>query len=118
MDFECQLKAKKISVSSRNTTSSLSSDNSEGQGGMHSFSDRKATSPGDGSIPSCKVRDFIHPSSKGINSKPASQLLNDMSRTDFGYQNQRFSQSKVESDGQSMGENKFALVGKINDPNR
>ena len=72
MEFECQFKVKRISVSLINTISSLSSDNSERQGGMHSFSNRKAASPSDGSIPSCRVRDFVHPSSKGINSKPAS----------------------------------------------
>jgi hypothetical protein len=70
MDSECQWKTERTSVSSRNTTNSLSSGNSEQQGGMQSFSGRKEASPGIGSMPSCRVRDFIHPSSEGITSKP------------------------------------------------
>jgi hypothetical protein len=118
MDSECQWKAERTSVSSRNTTNSLSSDNSEQQGGMQSFSGRKAASPGVGSMPSCRVRDFVHPSSEGITSKPPSQLVNDMSRREFGFQNQSCSQSKLKSAGQSTGEKEFASMGKINDSNR
>lgn len=75
---------------------------------MESFSGMKAISPGDDSISSSRARDFVHPSSEGITSKPTSQLLDIRSRMEFGYQNQSYSQSNVESNGQSMGENKFS----------
>lgn len=65
MESEHQLKAEWSSVSSINTTYLLSSDNSEQLSGMQSFSGRKASAPGVGSMPSCRVRDFVHPSSEG-----------------------------------------------------
>ena len=84
MESEHQLKAEWSSVSSINTTYLLSSDNSEQLSGMQSFSGRKASAPGVGSMPSCRVRNFVHPSSEGITSKPPSQLFNDLSRREFG----------------------------------
>ena len=105
MDSEHQLKAEWSSVSSINTTNSLSSDNFEQLGGMQPCLERKAFAP---RLEACYK--FCSSIFEGINSKPPSQLFNHLLRREFGDQNQSQSKLKLKSVAQLMGEKEFGLM--------